>query len=434
MFSPACRVIYSLRNAPQTAELKVVRMTGLDEDERHALASHFVSWYGKRLADEVLQLIARSEPAASPRYLSALLNELRIFGNHEALVERVKWYLQASTLSELYELLLARMEADYETLRPRLVGEAVSLIWASRRGISQEDLLSLLGTSAGPLMVELWVPIRIALGDGLIEHINRVQFGNEDIREAVRRRYVPCPEDAVPYHRKLALKLLVVGEARTKRLKSGVIIHDDPGLEDEMLWQLNRGQLWNELAHFLSLLGWLVPVWHGHEEDILEYWKGIEEHTTIRTSEVYRPIMEDPIRYRSWPDAFVIVAEVLVRMGHEGMVRQAVDQLDDEDVNDESWSNAETAEIVVPSLRCRGLQALGDWEGAISVLEQQARAFSADEKPVLYELALRRQGDLFVEHGQFQDALDRYREGEVICRSHSLRNSLLKIYSRRLSL
>ena len=58
---------------------------------------------------------------ANPLYLRALLEELRLLGEHETLDGAIDHYLAAATVDALYELILARYEEDYERDRPGLV-------------------------------------------------------------------------------------------------------------------------------------------------------------------------------------------------------------------------------------------------------------------------------------------------------------------------
>lgn len=424
-FAPACRVISSatelLPPAPSEPAEHVVRLAGLDVDERRALASTFLSWYGKRLAENAMDLITHAEQAASPRYLIALLRELRIFGDHQTLLERLRWYLAGPTLVELYERILARMELDYERDHPGLVRNALCLIWASRRGIAEKDLLSLLGTSSGALPAEWWAPIRVTLNDAFSSRLNRLQFANDAIREAVRRRYVSDSKDAVPFHRQLGLFLLMELDERIKTLVPGrVSISSDPGIEEEMLWQLSAGERWSELASFLADPGWLTDLWRRGREDVLTYWRRIEEHSAIRIAQTYATHVADPSRYGVWPDPFVAISELLVATGHQEMVQRALDRLAEASADDAD------GDTVIPSLRSSVLKVLGDWEAALEDLEQQEQGFRQFNQHALLERALRSQGDLLVEQLRFSDALDRFREGEAICRAHGLADALME--------
>ena len=60
--------------------------------------------------------------------------------------ERIEYYLAATEVDGLYERILDRWQQDYEQDRPDLVREAMSLLWAARRGLSEVELLDLLGS------------------------------------------------------------------------------------------------------------------------------------------------------------------------------------------------------------------------------------------------------------------------------------------------
>ena len=54
-------------------------------------------------------------------------------------------YLAAETLDDLLELVLARYERDFEADRPGLIADAFRAVWAARRGLTEPELLDLLG-------------------------------------------------------------------------------------------------------------------------------------------------------------------------------------------------------------------------------------------------------------------------------------------------
>jgi hypothetical protein len=70
-------------------------------------------------------------------YLTTLLNELRLFGSHEELDQRIGWYLEAAKPFELYGKVIERWEQDYGKPDPacdNIVRESLVRIWAARRG------------------------------------------------------------------------------------------------------------------------------------------------------------------------------------------------------------------------------------------------------------------------------------------------------------
>ena len=136
------------------------------------------------------QLLANAEQTANPLFLRALLDELRVFGIHEKLDERIGHYLEAETVDKLYEKILDRYEQTTNASVTSLVKDAMSLIWASRRGLSEAELLDLLGTNDEPLPRAYWSPLYLAAESSLVSRSGLISFGNEYLRQAVSERYI----------------------------------------------------------------------------------------------------------------------------------------------------------------------------------------------------------------------------------------------------
>jgi hypothetical protein len=102
----------------------------LEPAERDRLIVDYLASFTKALGPALRQRIASAPQCANPLYLRALLDELRVWGEHETLAARIDYYLAAPTVDALYELILARYEVDYERDRPKLVRDAFSLLSA----------------------------------------------------------------------------------------------------------------------------------------------------------------------------------------------------------------------------------------------------------------------------------------------------------------
>ena len=92
----------------------------LEPAERDRLIVDYLASYTKALGPALRERIASAPQCANPLYLRALLDELRLWGEHETLSAQIDHYLAAPTVDALYELILARYEADYERDRPGL--------------------------------------------------------------------------------------------------------------------------------------------------------------------------------------------------------------------------------------------------------------------------------------------------------------------------
>lgn len=78
------------------------------------------------------------------RFLQTLLDDIAVFGEHEALDRRISQCLEAKNTAKLYELLLTRLEHDYDGGKKGVVKLFMSFIGSARRGLNLDTELSVL--------------------------------------------------------------------------------------------------------------------------------------------------------------------------------------------------------------------------------------------------------------------------------------------------
>ena len=92
----------------------------------------YLAQFAKALSPARVERIAAAPQTANPLFLRAMLEELRLFGVHERLDERLAHYLSAVSIPDLYQQILERYEADYDRQRAGLVRQAMCWLWAAR--------------------------------------------------------------------------------------------------------------------------------------------------------------------------------------------------------------------------------------------------------------------------------------------------------------
>lgn len=155
-----------------------------------AAGSAFASQFGKKLQPLDVERVAAAEQSSDALFLRAMLDELRQFGEPERIGERISHYLAARSPRDLYGRILVRWENDYEE-DTDLVGDALSLLWAARRGLSESELKQLLGSAEMPFPQARWSPLYIAMSDSLVIHDGLITFGHQYLRDAVQDAYLP---------------------------------------------------------------------------------------------------------------------------------------------------------------------------------------------------------------------------------------------------
>ena len=81
----------------------------------------------------------------NPLYILVALEELRVFGQFEALADRITQL--PDDVPALFDQVLKRVESDFN---PALVGDCMSYIACGRQGMTAEELQTLLADHAPP--------------------------------------------------------------------------------------------------------------------------------------------------------------------------------------------------------------------------------------------------------------------------------------------
>jgi hypothetical protein len=169
--------------------------------ERKRLIAEFLAQFNKSLGAASVERIALAEQTANPLFLRTMLDELSQFGAPERFGERIEYYLAARTPDQLYERILQRWERVYG---PDLVRQSFSLIWAAPRGLSEVELLDLLGKGGQPLPHATWAPFYLAAGETLVFACYGLTFAHPYLSTAVEKMYLQTAEERYVPHKLLA--------------------------------------------------------------------------------------------------------------------------------------------------------------------------------------------------------------------------------------
>ena len=176
----------------------------LRPEEREELVTEYLARFAKTLDSNQLKRIADAHQAKNPLFVRVLLDELRLFGDYTKLSGRIDHYLAASTVTELYKLVLSRYEADYQHDRKDLVPDVMKLIWAARRGISEFELRAMLEPKDEPMPANYWAPLRRASEHSFVNHSGLISFSHEYFRKAVEEKYLSRGREQRKSHLKVA--------------------------------------------------------------------------------------------------------------------------------------------------------------------------------------------------------------------------------------
>ena len=255
--------------AVQQRRWQKLRVQPLTVGERRQMIAGYLARFGKTLDEHQLARLASAAPAANPLYLKTLLDDLRVTGTYDRLDERLTEYLVASDIATLLQQVLARYQRDYELERPGLVGEALGLIYAARRGLSESELLHLLGpTDQIQLPPALWSPLRAALEGALIDRGGILNFAHDFLRTAVGSAFAAerTSRDA------LRLQLANYFEAQPITTRSC----------DELPWLLNQTVSFDRLRACLLDIDRFMLIHDRDKDELRSYWvKSLQEQQTM---------------------------------------------------------------------------------------------------------------------------------------------------------
>ncbi len=381
----------------KTRNYKTMEIKPFSENEREAFVRSYLAHFRKNLPNEAIQKIVKSDQTKNPLFLKTLLGELRILGVYEELYIRLNEYLKSTSIENLYSKMLARLEFDFQKEHSDLVKDTLSLIGCSRRGLSEPELLEILGTSESPLPRAYLSPLLLSLDDLLVSSGGLIAFAHDSLRIAVKSRYL---QDNEIYYRERTVQYF-----RTKDVSDRVI--------DEIPWQLEKLKKWNSLHSFIRRMEVFLLFNKSNRIELLGYWRKISMFFNMNDS--YRVSMEswknaeDNIESHDRFDLMVIpvLASLAKFFQFCGYNKEALPLFKEAaDLSENNFGKKDPATFDALSNLALSYRDLGKHDHAETILEniffEQGRTLGLDHEETInsmYSLAL-----VSVDSGHFQDA------------------------------
>ncbi len=264
-FPPNIRVLLSAAPSQTLIELDrygfdIFQVYPLTEVECDRLILNYLGQYRKSLSVEQRRLITGNKKSANPLFLRTVLEELRIFGSHEELDERIAHYMDSADTSDLFQRMLARMENDYgkETF-----DSILGLIWASRRGLAETEIMEISGVNRLQLSY-----ILLALEFQLMRRTGLLDFYHSYLRSAVEVRYFKAKAKLdinLSYHN-THLQLANYFKAQEISERKA----------DELPWQYEQASELELLKDAISDIPMFLKLVEGDKHfELLGYWRKI---------------------------------------------------------------------------------------------------------------------------------------------------------------
>ena len=183
-----------------------IELQPLTAEDAGAIIWEFLHRYRKSMTDDQRAALLAKADAGTPLYLLVALEELRTLGTYEEIADRIA-QLPPETRA-LFIWILKRLEDDDgfrdasgQKIGRELVSRFVSLLGASRHGLSQQELVELLspGDPQGNVaaLAQLLRPYLMQRGELL-------DFYHGQFREAAATAYLPSESQRLAAHGQLA--------------------------------------------------------------------------------------------------------------------------------------------------------------------------------------------------------------------------------------
>jgi hypothetical protein len=253
-------------NSRQQEKWYTLQVEPLTSTERKNLLITYLAKYNKTLAPDLLKQALAHLLSNNPLFLRTLAEELRLFGVHEELQKRLKQYLTSKTIDDLFERVLKRVEGDNGKQAVQL---AMQSIWASRAGLTEKEILAIVG-----LKPATWAPIRNALDECLLESSGKIVFAHDYMRIAVKDRYLKTRLLQKQAHIHLAKYF-------QKQITGARRVEEEP-------YQWRQAQEWGRLKIFLlDKLNFLSSLRYRNQNEFLAYWLLISERLNLNIEREY---------------------------------------------------------------------------------------------------------------------------------------------------
>ena len=367
----------------------------LSVEERRELIPKYLKQYSKELSPARTERLAVAAQTANPLHLRTLLEELRQWGDHNTLDGRIDHYLAAATPRELFVKVLERWEQDFERERPALVRDAMVRMWAARRGLSEVELLEMLGHAGEPLPRAHWSPLFLAADASLVSRSGLLGFAHDYLRQAVEGRYAAAPEVQQAAHAGLA-------DYFAPRALG-------PRKVDELPWQLACAQEWQRMADLLAEPGFLVVAWKANHFEIKAYWVQIEAGSAVRMVQAYGGAISGEETRRDF------VWDIGILLGDTGHPDEALAMRQRLAGQDRASGNLAGLQIGLGG-QAVILYARGQLDQAMALYEEQERICRQLGNLDSLQRTLGNQANILYARGQLDQAMALHKEKERICR------------------
>lgn len=247
--------VFELRN------YRVETVMPLSSKEREHFVVGYLGNYGKRLSESQLRRIVDDPENTNTLVLKSLLDELICFGSYEYLDSRIEYYLSAPSITDFFDRVLTRMEDDYSA-NGDLVRRTLILIAISERGLSEDELLAILGSRQLD-----WHLFFCAFYNHFVVKNGLITFSHQYVASAVENRYHITDESKTASFRQEIVSFFSTGHNEDKSVTDRCI--------SELAHQYYKLADWKNLYRILLSLEAFEYYYDTDQSLLGTYWRAL---------------------------------------------------------------------------------------------------------------------------------------------------------------
>lgn len=295
------------QNEFQRYNWQILDLKPLSNSHKDILTKKYFSRFSKHLAKDQQNSLLAGELTIIPRHLITILEELRIIGNYEQLGYYINKYSSINDALELHYCILERWENDYTINQRNLVPEFMSLLWASKNGLSETEIAQILGSRDKPYPMRYLSPI-LRASEYLLDYCSGTMQGSRapllrisdsNLHQAVKNKYLSNNKILI----KTRLKLADFFSSQKLTFR---------GFQ-EILYQYIKSEEWKDLFTLLNQHSFLLRSWNFDSSEIKKAWIILESKSNYRAIKSYSDIISYPQNHDI--EIVKLIAYLLIEIG-----------------------------------------------------------------------------------------------------------------------
>jgi|GEM_PF-449733 len=401
-YSSNVRIIVSIRSEIPPFDLMLKRgwhclkLEPLEKKLRRQIIQEYVSLHRLSLNPPNQERIISTNCSANPLFLTTIMKALTLAAKPAAVPGLMNDLLSSGGQGELFEKVIDFLEKDYDQNRPWLVRDVLTVLFGSRKGLSEPEILEFLGGGSGnPVPRYLLEPLYRALRPFIINQSGLMTFFHEAFFDAVRKKYF--------------LSELHIPPLRMKIADYFKQIEPDFRKFEELPWQLVKSKSWDALYKVLSEPFFFSGYFSNHPRESCLVWRTLESNSAFRIIEAYSPILLEPQKFLPILDIF---ADFLREVG---LLRKAISLQKVLSAELQKEQRSEKYFRVLEKLT-DNLFLNGDFVAALPGLAELEKTFRETKRSAELSKCLFKQALVTSSLGRNEESLKLFEESQVLFR------------------